>query len=482
MFGMRSDSRHCAKGSVCLYIISGLVAGIALLDLRVRASDIHVPTDFPSIQAAIDAAIPGDVIHLGPGRYNERLTINKPLTLDGSGTNDCVLYCLTNVPIVSITGPGSCLLSNFEIEGGQYMGAEWYSGLADLGIVASNAVLTMDTVVMNQIKNYFVTVVDGSLHATNVSLWTRNVLAGCDVGFQLKGCTGSISNLRQDAGHLDHTININDPPAHHSDITIDNCTIRASGLDYGNCIRTYTDSNVRISHCYLYRNPSDAVPPFPAFNHNGVGINGYSNTLTIADNTFSNLPWAMYCVGSLGGNKVIVENNAILNSPVGGIIWDSMSYNGIDLGGGNLGSEGGNVFSQFPAPSTHFCGDILITNLNGSSSANIFALHNTWSNPTNRESVIYDKLDNPAFGRLITDDLVITSTGSDPAGKAVLTWNERGAGEKYTVQFRSDLASGIWTNTPGTWPITNKSLNDMRWTNSTANTATIFYRISSLVP
>ncbi len=465
-------------GGLCWWLSIAFVFG----NVASRAADLHVPSEFSTIQGAIDAAAPGDRVFLASGRYRETVTIAKSLSLLGSGTNDCVIYSLTNIPIISITGPVTCVLSNFEIEGGEYMGAEWYSGFSGRGIVASNAALTLDTIVMNQFINYFVTVVNGSLFATNVALWTRNVLGGCDVGFQLKGCTGSISNLRQEAGHLDHTININDPPATHSDITIDGCTIRASGLSYGNCIRTYIDSNVRISNCFMYRATNDPVPPYPAFNHNGVSISGYSNTVRIANNVITNLPWGIYCIGSLGGNQVIVENNAILNCPLGGIIWDAMSYRGIDLGGGNLGSLGGNIFTQTPAPLTNFVADVLYTNANGPSSASIFALHNAWSNPTNKDSWIYDKLDNPAMGRLITDDLTIKAFAINAAGKPVLTWADRGAGERFTVQAKTDLASSVWTNAPGSWPITNGSLKDLVWTNSAATLSNLFYRISSVVP
>ena len=465
--------------------ISGLrlFAGFCLLVPETKA-DIFVPTDYPTIQAAIDAAIPGDVVHLAPGKYPEVLHLNKSLTLAGSGTNNCVLNFFTNVPIISITGPGTVVLSNFEIEGGLYMGTnlDYYNGFSDLGIVASNANLVLDTMLLNQIKNYCVTVVDGSIAATNVGLWTRNVLGAADVGFQLKGCTGTISRVWQESGHLDHTVNINNPPANHSDVTIENCRIRTSSGSYGNCIRSYLNANVVITNCFLYRAAGEAFPAYPAFNHSAISVNGYSNVVIVSGNTISNSPWAIYCYGSFGGNRLLVENNLILNSSIGGIVWDAMSYKGVDLGGGAFGSRGGNVFSELPAPLTNFCTDVLFTNGSGFSSANIFALRNTWSNPTNRESVIYDKLDNALCGRLITDELVIKTTGQDLNGRPVISWNERGAGERYTVELRPDLTAGNWINAPGSWPITNSGLSDMVWTNSTVISSNAFFRIRSLVP
>ncbi len=48
---------------------------------------LRVPQDFPTIQAAIDAARSGDTIVIGPGTYtyNETLEITKSLTLQGTG-------------------------------------------------------------------------------------------------------------------------------------------------------------------------------------------------------------------------------------------------------------------------------------------------------------------------------------------------------------------------------------------------------------
>ncbi|MBN2270025.1 MAG: right-handed parallel beta-helix repeat-containing protein [Sedimentisphaerales bacterium] len=56
--------------------------------LRVAADGT---AEFKSIQAAIDKAKPGSVIEIEPGRYQERVKINKPLTLAGAGWNKTTL-------------------------------------------------------------------------------------------------------------------------------------------------------------------------------------------------------------------------------------------------------------------------------------------------------------------------------------------------------------------------------------------------------
>lgn len=447
----------------------------------VSRADLYVPADYSTIQAAINAASPGDTIHLAAGRYSETLAINKSLTLAGSSTNNCVLYCETNIPLITITGPATVTLSDFEINGGKYVSG-FYNGASPLGITATNAGLVMNRMIMNQFYNFFVTARDGSIAMTNLFLWTRDILIQCDVGLQLDGCTGTVSRLVHDGKRIDHTININGLSGHRSDITVDQSVIRTSAGSYGNCIRTYVNSNVRIANCYLYRG-ADTVPAAPAFNHSGISVNGYSNTVVIIGNTISNVPWAMYLYGSpgLGGNLMMIESNTILNSPIGGIVWDGMNYKGVDLGGGAVGSRGGNVFSETPsAPATFIC-DVLFTNGSGFSSANIFALHNTWSNPTNKEAVIYDKLDNPNCGRLITDELQAKSLGADAAHRPVISWNERGAGEKYTIETSSNLPAA-WATAPGSWPITNSGLNAMTWTNPVVVTSNVFFRVRSIVP
>lgn len=449
-----------------------------------RSANIYVPNDFPTIQAAINAANYGDAVFLNAGRYNESLTINKSITLTGSSTNDCVLFCTNASPMIAITGPCTVGFANLEINGGQYFEG-YYNGATSQGIVATNANLTLVNVTMNQFYNYYITFNTGSLYATNLALFTRLIYDQCDVGLDLTSCTGSIDNLTQDAGQIDHTINI--MPSSGTSLTIDHCRIRASHLTWGNCIRAYANSTVTVRNCLFYRAAGGDAVAFSETDHNGIGINGYSNIVTVIANTFSNLPWAVYCYGSPGiaGNRLLLQNNLIVNSLFGGLFVDAVSYPGIDLGGGRWGSQGNNSFSQTAPALTNYAADVFM-NTNGVvgySTANLFAVNNTWSNPTNKESVLYDKLDNPGLGRVITEPLAIRSVSRDATSKAVLMWNERGAGEQYTVQFTTNLVSGTWTNAAGTWPITNPSpTNSLCWTNSLATPSTSYYRLRSQVP
>ena len=50
------------------------------------AAEISVPTDYATIQEAIDAAQSGDTITVAGGSYPEKLNIDKSVTLQGDGT------------------------------------------------------------------------------------------------------------------------------------------------------------------------------------------------------------------------------------------------------------------------------------------------------------------------------------------------------------------------------------------------------------
>ena len=50
-----------------------------------------VPRDFSTIQAAVDAASPGDTVNVSPGTFTEQVVINKDLDLHGAGAAATVI-------------------------------------------------------------------------------------------------------------------------------------------------------------------------------------------------------------------------------------------------------------------------------------------------------------------------------------------------------------------------------------------------------
>ena len=70
------------------FIWAVLVLGISL---GAFGTTITVPDDYRTIQAAIDAAQPGDTVYIKAGRYVENLTIAKPLHLVGEDRTKVVI-------------------------------------------------------------------------------------------------------------------------------------------------------------------------------------------------------------------------------------------------------------------------------------------------------------------------------------------------------------------------------------------------------
>jgi nitrous oxidase accessory protein NosD len=81
----RVVSRLCRPEllAMCAITIAGAAAH--------AAQEIVVPRDFSTIQAAVDAAAPGDTIRIRPGTYTEQVVVAKNLTIKGAGTGATVI-------------------------------------------------------------------------------------------------------------------------------------------------------------------------------------------------------------------------------------------------------------------------------------------------------------------------------------------------------------------------------------------------------
>lgn len=83
---------------------------------RASPGIIRVPSDYRTIQAAVNASRPGDTILVGPGIYNETVTVGKSLSLIGSGSSNTIIDARGLGPGVNITGTSGVTVSGFTIK------------------------------------------------------------------------------------------------------------------------------------------------------------------------------------------------------------------------------------------------------------------------------------------------------------------------------------------------------------------------------
>jgi hypothetical protein len=68
-----------------ILLTSMLIISIPITPTSASPNVIYVPTDYSTIQAAVNAASPGDTVFVWNGTYYEQVVVNKSLTLEGQG-------------------------------------------------------------------------------------------------------------------------------------------------------------------------------------------------------------------------------------------------------------------------------------------------------------------------------------------------------------------------------------------------------------
>lgn len=110
-------------------LVAGLVFALSLGPVFPgavgAASILLVPTQYPTIQAAVDAAAPGDTIVISPGVYFEQVSVGKSVTIVGVGALRTTIHAPTvlrpgthgRANIVEINGGARVTMARLSISG-----------------------------------------------------------------------------------------------------------------------------------------------------------------------------------------------------------------------------------------------------------------------------------------------------------------------------------------------------------------------------
>jgi len=183
------------KFSPVLFALA-LASSLVLVPGAVSASpaSIHVPDDYPTIQTAIEAASPGDIILVAAGTYSEHVEVNKQLTLIGDvdQPSNVVVDAGGTGNAITLTVDG-CVLQGFKAQNGRYgiyldgsNGNTLANNIANsntkYGIYldySNNNTLTENTVSGNNESGI-------NLDGSNSNTLTSNIITGNNIGVKIQ--------------------------------------------------------------------------------------------------------------------------------------------------------------------------------------------------------------------------------------------------------------------------------------------------------
>ncbi len=107
---------------VCL-LLAFTLSAVTVGTVSSSGTIINVPADYPTIQAAINAASAGDTVLVAPRTYYEHITMKPGVTIQGSGADVTTIDGGGSGNVV--TGAGDSTITGFTITGG-YIGIKNY--------------------------------------------------------------------------------------------------------------------------------------------------------------------------------------------------------------------------------------------------------------------------------------------------------------------------------------------------------------------
>ncbi|MCI1960058.1 MAG: right-handed parallel beta-helix repeat-containing protein, partial [Clostridia bacterium] len=278
-------------------------------------ADIKVPEDYPTIQAAVDAAVSGDIIFVESGIYNEQISIKKDFikiigekktVLNGEMRLDTGFILSDTVG----TEIKSFIIKNFRID-----------GIDILGNSKSNVI--EDTQILD--INYYGISVDTSSE--------NNQIADCIIEGNYVGTVDRSNGLRIDKSSISYNGYFGVYNTGNN-MRISQSTVQGSLINTGiECI----GSGIQISGCKVFQNGYCGININDSctVKENEISENAYHGLVLISSNTAKN---NRICANK-GYGMFAYENNSVIGNIVKGNEYTGIIFSNDNIVEGNTAQE-----------------------------------------------------------------------------------------------------------------------------------------------
>jgi len=280
-----------------LLVTLPLLAGLAMADnhnFAVGTCKAHA-TSFTMIQTAVNAVPPGSTISICPGVYPEQVTISKPLTLQGIGSN--------NADQAVIVVPSGGLNTNVTSISGQPVAAQ---------------VLVQNTSDVN-LSNIVVDGTGGTQSCSATGIW----LAGI---FYASNSSGNVSHVRA-SGQSDDGCGVgiwaeNGGGGAYQSVSITGSSVHdVDGVGISLVTQSPSTLTVEVENNYISSQPGIGVFAVGVsgdvsnnnLNNSFAGVFDFGASATISSNDVNSTTFgiAMVSTGSAQGNDIANTSNGV---------------------------------------------------------------------------------------------------------------------------------------------------------------------------
>ena len=287
---------------------------LAALTAVVNAATIYVPDDHGTIQGAVNAANPGDIIIVRDGTYTENVDVNKELTIrsEGGAASTIVQAANPHDQVFEVTAD-DVTLSGFTVKGA--------SEVLNAGICLSGAdyCIISDNKVSNNYLGIWLLSSGNTLTDNTASNNKYGIVLWDSSGNELAGNIANSNNydgilLSESSGNklTSNTANLNNE-----------CGIRLSGSS-GNTLRGNTiNSNNEYGIDLSSSSGNELTSNTASNNDGGISLDDSSNNNELTSNTASNNLVGIYL--GFSSNNALTSNNADSNNLYGILLRHSSS-------------------------------------------------------------------------------------------------------------------------------------------------------------